>query len=102
MRHDFDGTLSKVAEIGYREVELAGNFGRAPKEVKASLERAGLIAPSSHVDYNTLGNQWASTLEGANTIGQQYIVCPSIDEKMRQEPGGWQRAAETLSRRRSR
>jgi len=98
MQHDFDGTLSKVAEVGYREVELAGNFGHTPKEVKASLGRAGLIAPSSHVDYNTLGDQWASTLEGAKIIGQQYIVCPSIDEKVRQAPGGWQRAAETLNR----
>ncbi len=97
MQHDLDGTLSKVAEIGYREVELAGYFGRTPKDFKASLERAGLIAPSSHVDFNTLADKWPSALEAANILGQQYIVCPSIDEKVRQEPGGWEKAAETLN-----
>lgn len=41
MALDFDGTLAKVAAMGYREVEFAGYFGRAPKDVKKSLDHAG-------------------------------------------------------------
>ncbi len=98
MQQDFDGTLAKVAAIGYREVEFAGYFGRAPKDVKNSLDRVGLVSPSAHFDYSYLGDKWPSVLESANVIGQQYLVCPWIDEKIRQEPGSWQRAAETLNR----
>ena len=34
MKQDFEGTLAKVAEIGYREVEFAGYFDHSPQEVK--------------------------------------------------------------------
>ena len=30
MKADFDGTIAKVAQIGYKEVEFAGYFGRTP------------------------------------------------------------------------
>ena len=98
LQQDFDGTLAKVAAIGYREVEFAGYFGRSPKDVKASLDRVGLVSPSSHVDYNTLDDKWPSMLEAATILGQQYIVCPSVDEKLRQQLSGWQRAVATFNR----
>ncbi|HWJ48802.1 MAG TPA: twin-arginine translocation signal domain-containing protein, partial [Candidatus Udaeobacter sp.] len=28
MKNDFDGTIAKVAQVGYKEVEFAGYFGR--------------------------------------------------------------------------
>ena len=47
--HDFIGTLSKVADIGYRAVEFAG-YGDIPaKEMKKVLDDLGLKAISSHV-----------------------------------------------------
>ena len=49
MKSDFEGTLAKVAEIGYREVEFAGLFDHTPREVRAMLDRHGLTAPASHV-----------------------------------------------------
>jgi sugar phosphate isomerase/epimerase len=98
MALDFDGTLAKVAAVGYREVEFAGYFGRAPKGVKESLDHAGLVSPSAHFDYCYLGDKWPSVLDSANVIGQQYIVCPWIDENIRTEPGSWQRAAEMFNR----
>src|SRR5436190_24293264 len=38
---DFDGTLAKVAAIGYKEVEFAGYFNHTPQEVRAALKRHG-------------------------------------------------------------
>jgi sugar phosphate isomerase/epimerase len=98
MKEDFDGTLAKVAAIGYREVEFAGYFDRDAKQVRASLMGAGLISPSTHVDYKNLGDKFPGILESAHTIGHAYIVCPWIEEKIRREPGGWQHVAETLNR----
>ena len=37
MKDDFEGTIAKVAQIGYKEVEFAGYFGRTAPQVKAVL-----------------------------------------------------------------
>src|SRR4051794_6357281 len=38
MKEDFEGTLAKVAQIGYKEVEFAGYFEHSPKDVRAMLD----------------------------------------------------------------
>jgi sugar phosphate isomerase/epimerase len=98
MKRDFEGTIAKVAQIGYREVEFAGLFDHSPQEAKVMLDRHGLVAPSSHIPYKDLGADWPKTLEGAQVIGQSYIVCPMIDDEVRKAPDGWKRAAETFNR----
>ena len=39
MKDDFEGTIAKVAQIGYKEVEFAGYFGRTAQQVKDVLTR---------------------------------------------------------------
>ena len=34
LERDFDGTLARVAEIGYRELECAGYYNRTPAQVR--------------------------------------------------------------------
>jgi sugar phosphate isomerase/epimerase len=46
---DFDGTLKALRKIGYRQVEPTGMLGRTPKEYRAALDAAGLVAPSAHI-----------------------------------------------------
>jgi sugar phosphate isomerase/epimerase len=97
MEKDFEGTLAKVAAIGYREVEFAGLFDHSPQDVRTMLDRNGLTASSSHVPYKTIEGDWPKALEEAHTLGQSYIVCPFIDENMR-TPDGWKRIIETFNR----
>ncbi|MFZ0277842.1 MAG: sugar phosphate isomerase/epimerase [Candidatus Sulfotelmatobacter sp.] len=97
MKADFDGTLAKVAAIGYQEVEFAGYFDRSPKEVRAAIERHGLVSPACHVPWEVLGDKWPGQIESAKIIGQSYIVCPWIPEEIRNQPDGWKRAAETFN-----
>lgn len=98
MKADFDGTIAKVAAIGYKEVEFAGYFGHSPQQVRAALDRNGLTSPSCHVEYDVLGDKWPGVIESSKTIGQSYIVCPWIPEEQRKQPDVWQRAAETFNR----
>lgn len=98
MKRDFEGTIARVAQTGYREVEFAGLFDHSPQDVKAILDRHGLVAPSSHVTYKSLEVDFPKTLEGAHIIGQSYIVCPWIADEVRNSPDGWKRAAETFNR----
>ena len=38
LSRDFDGTLARVAALGYREMEFAGYFGRSAAEIKRALD----------------------------------------------------------------
>ncbi len=98
MKQDFDGTLAKVAAIGYKEVEFAGYFDHSPKDARAAIDRHGLTSPACHVPYDVLGDQWPAQIESAKVIGQSYIVCPWIPEEIRKQSDVWQRAAETFNR----
>jgi sugar phosphate isomerase/epimerase len=98
MKKDFDSTIAKVAEIGYKEVEFAGYFGKSPQEVRKILDGNKLTSPSEHVPYDTIEKKWPETLEAAHTIGQKFIVCPWIDVTQRKEGDGWKHAAEAFNR----
>jgi len=98
MKSDFEGTLAKVAQVGYKEVEFAGYFDHSPKDVSAVLKKNGLTAPSCHVPYDTVENKWEQQIEIAHTIGHKFIVCPWIEPKQRVEPDGMKRAADLFQK----
>jgi sugar phosphate isomerase/epimerase len=98
MKKDFDGTIAKVAQVGYKEVEFAGYFGRTPQEVRGILAKDGLTAPSAHFGYDIVEKMWSETLDTAHTIGHKFVVCPWVDVKQRKEADGWKRAAALFNR----
>jgi sugar phosphate isomerase/epimerase len=97
MKKDFEGTIAKVAQIGYKEVEFAGYYDRSPQDVRAILEKDGLTSPSTHVGYDIVEKNWSEALDAAHTIGHTFVVCPWIDAKQRKTPDGWKRAAELFN-----
>src|ERR671931_1241578 len=62
MKEDFEATLARVAEIGYKEVEFAGYFDHAPADVRAILDRHGLSAPSTHIALGEI-EAWKTSLD---------------------------------------
>jgi len=75
MEKDFDGTLQKVAAIGYKEVEFGGYYKRSPAQVKAVLDANGLSAPSSHTLLSALRQNLDQTIESAVAMNHKYLVC---------------------------
>jgi sugar phosphate isomerase/epimerase len=98
MKDDFEGTIAKVAQIGYKEVEFAGYFGRTADQVKAVLEKNGLKAPSTHVQYDELDDKFPSVIEFSKKIGLDYIICPWIPEDLRKSPDIWKQAADKFNK----
>jgi sugar phosphate isomerase/epimerase len=98
MKTDFEGTIAKVASIGYKEVEFAGYFDRTPQQVRAVLDKNGLKAPSTHVQYDELDAQFPAVIDASKTIGLNYIVCPWIPEDLRTSPDIWKQAAEKFNK----
>jgi sugar phosphate isomerase/epimerase len=97
LEKDFEGTLAKVAAIGYKEVEFAGYFGHTPQQVRDSLRSHGLLSPAAHVDYASLGDRWPAVVEAASVIGHEYLVNPWLDETIRTQPDIWKRAADVFN-----
>ena len=93
---DLDGSLARVAGIGYREVELAGYRGHTVAEFRAALARHGLAAPSTHIAMERVRDELPAVLDEAHLLGHKYVVCPNItDEKAGLD--GYRRAADALN-----
>jgi len=98
LKRDYDGTLAKLAAMGYREVESGRDHDKPPKQMREALMRYGLTSPSYHVDWNSLGADWPKVIDDNKIVGRTYLVNPWIDEEVRNKPDGWKHAAETLNR----
>ena len=95
---DLAGTLARVAEIGYRDVEFAGYYGKSPAEVRELLTRHGLGAPSSHIPIASLRGDWKKALDEAKTIGHELVTIPWLAEEDRRTVDSWKRVAELFNR----
>jgi len=97
MKADFEGTLARVAEIGYNEVEFAGYFDHSPADVRAILGRHGLSAPSTHIMF-TDPAAWKTSVDTAKAVGHEYIVVPWIPQEKRMTLDGWRLVAADFNR----
>ena len=69
---DYEGTLAKVAEIGYTEVEPTSYNNMSPKEFRAMLDRLKLTMPSTHAPARGTGADLERQLEGFQMMGIKY------------------------------
>jgi sugar phosphate isomerase/epimerase len=69
---DYEGTLAKVAEIGYTEVEPTSYNNMSPKAFRALLDRLKLTMPSTHAPARGSGADLERQLEGFQVMGTKY------------------------------
>lgn len=97
LRRDLPATLRRVAEIGYREVELYGPVTPIARAMAESLRRYGLTAPAMHAGYEELRDTPDAVLADARVLGAGFVVCPSIDAGLRRTPDDWKKICRTLA-----
>ena len=94
IKNDVTGVMSKIASIGFKEVEVYGYtnenkfWGMQPKEFKRVLDSNGLAAPSSHILFEKFftgdnEDEIKRVCEDANIIGNEFIVFPILNEPYR-------------------
>ena len=97
MKQDPLSTLTALAKMGYEHVEHANYidrkfYGYNAKDFKKVLDSLGLHMPSGHTvmdvehfnkSTNDFTDEWKYTIDDAATLGQTYVISPSIDEKIR-------------------
>ncbi|MDB5230122.1 MAG: sugar phosphate isomerase/epimerase [Chitinophagaceae bacterium] len=98
MKTDPQGTLMKLANMGYQYVEHANYisrkfYGYSAAEFKKLLDGMGLKMFSGHTVMTQkhwdaakkdFTDDWKYTVEDAATAGQQYVISPWLDESLRQ------------------
>jgi sugar phosphate isomerase/epimerase len=97
MERDMAGTFRRLAQIGYREVEFAGYFGRAPAQIRADLERAGLTAVSTHGDIDLVRRGWSAALDTASELGLRYVTINWLPAETRRTLDDWRRIADDFN-----
>jgi sugar phosphate isomerase/epimerase len=76
---DFEGTLARIAEIGYKNMVFAGYYDHTPEQVRAVLDRLKLVSTSSHIGAPLMRQDPAAQIRAAKVIGQDYITIPSYN-----------------------
>lgn len=84
-RDDFQGTLKKVADIGYGYFEFAGYGGMDASELNAFMEDIGASTCGTHEGYGNFLDNAEGIIDFNSAIGAPYIVIPSM-------PGHFRRA----------
>jgi sugar phosphate isomerase/epimerase len=96
MEKDLEGTLERVAEIGYKVVE-SGSFdyyGKKPAELRRILTDHGLTVISTHFTESQLKSDLEKHIAEAQECGVTYVVLTSLDEQDRKSPDAVKRDAE--------
>ena len=98
MAQDAPGTLTRIAAIGYEEVETygfdpaaLGYYRMDAKAFRQLLADNNLTTSSGHYDLNKfvatpiddLSRYVDRCIEGAHALGQEYITWPWLDERSR-------------------
>ena len=94
---DFAGTLRRVAEIGYRSVELAGYGDLTAAELRKVLDDLGLRVAGSHAGIDALETSLERVIEDNRVLGNQYVVCPYLPAERRQDASAYREVANALT-----
>jgi sugar phosphate isomerase/epimerase len=105
---DPKGTLEKVAQLGYKQVETFSYsnrkwFGFTPAEFSQILKSNGLTSPSGHVFSGSIflkdgwEDNYKKAVEDSKAIGQHFIVIPWLEPEARKVEN-YKRIAEGLNK----
>lgn len=89
MQRDFEGTLRRVAKIGYDDVEFAGLFGRDPKDVRKLVNKLGMKIAASHINWEQLKNDPEGAISETEALGAKYMVLAWFPPEQRQTLEQW-------------
>ncbi|MEX0776657.1 MAG: sugar phosphate isomerase/epimerase [Phycisphaeraceae bacterium] len=93
LKNGLEEGLARVAAIGYKNVELAGLYGKTPAEARKICDKLGLKITSAHVPVDQLRDNMAGAIADAKVLGYDLIVCPYLGDNFRTLKGYREAAA---------
>ncbi len=105
---DVNGTLAKVAQIGYNSVEVFGYnngqfFGLSPADFAALIKQNNLVSPSGHympMNFLTKGDdtELKNMVEAATKLGHKFFTIPYLTDNLRTSLDDYKKLAENLNK----
>jgi sugar phosphate isomerase/epimerase len=86
---DFEGTIAKVAEMGYEYVEFAGYYDKSAEEILAVLEKNGLKCISVHQRLDWFFDDPIGKINYLKTFGVKYVVVPYHSKELLAGTPAW-------------
>lgn len=77
-KKDVPGTMAKVKQLGFRDVEVAGTYNLSTAEFRKLLDQNGIKAVSMGAGFSDLENNVPKVIEDAKALGVKYIICAWI------------------------
>lgn len=108
MSKDPKGTLARVAQLGYKQVETYGYgkgkwFGLSGAELAAVLKENGLQSPSGHTFPGSFflkdgwQEEWKAAVADSRALGQDFITIPWLEESYRNSADTYKKIAAGLN-----
>jgi len=95
---DLVATVTAVAKMGYKGVEFAGYHGRDAKTLRKLLDDVGLKCCGTHIGLDTLlGDNLPKSIEFNQTLGNKFLIVPSLPSKYTKSRQGWLDAADVFN-----
>ncbi|MFW6289891.1 MAG: sugar phosphate isomerase/epimerase family protein [Mariniphaga sp.] len=106
--NDFPGTLKKMADLGYKEVEMCSPLGysgagfeplnhMSGREMRRIVEDAGLKCTSSHFNMGELREHLDNRIEWAHGLGMKQMMASSFGLPKDASIDDFRRAADELN-----
>lgn len=104
IKEDFAGSMKKLADIGYKQIEgyglnLDGKFlGKiSPEYYKKTINDLGMKMIATHCGY--FSNEDASKMiDASKAAGLEYLVIPFTPGNIRKDIDGWKAVAENFNK----
>jgi sugar phosphate isomerase/epimerase len=74
---DLEGTLRKVYAAGFRDIEFAGYYGKAPADLAKLMRDIGFTLISTHAGAGDIAKNGDKIIADAKALGLKYVVCSS-------------------------
>lgn len=85
---DFKGVLKQLAEMGFKGVEFAGNYGNLePAELAAFLKETGLKCCGQHVGPDSITNPESKAYAYAKALNCPYLTTSGAGQVEKDWPG---------------
>ena len=87
---DLPGVLAEVAKMGYTGVEFAGYHNFDAKSLRSLLDANGLQCCGAHIGLDQLlEDTLPRTIDFHHTLGNRYLVVPSLPPERRSSRQAW-------------
>ena len=99
LEEDFEGTIARLAEMGFEGVEFANYFDHSAEELRSILDDNGLACCGTHIYLeDLLGGSFEETVAFSETLENEYFIVRWIPEERRTDRAAFMKTVEDFNR----